>query len=188
MTSPIASIGAITPFVPFAAALPGPAAGAAGSAATGTATVNTAHTAANRSTAAFDAALSTALGGNPLASLVSSGMVPPSATPGATGPAPQVTAPSGVNPAAGAPAQGSVINTSEKGGMNLASSLANGFDAVQAAQHEADTLAVQAATGQLIDPAQLTIATTKAQLMTQVAAAIQSKAVTAFNTIMSMQA
>ena len=41
---------------------------------------------------------------------------------------------------------------------------------------------------QLVDPAQLTIATTKAQLMTQMATAIQSKAVTAFNTIMSMQA
>jgi flagellar hook-basal body complex protein FliE len=74
------------------------------------------------------------------------------------------------------------------GGADFASALANGFDAVQAAQTDANQLAVQAATGQLVDPAQLTIATTKAQLMTQMASAIQSKAVTAFNTIMSMQA
>lgn len=73
-------------------------------------------------------------------------------------------------------------------GADFASALANGFDAVQAAQTDANQLAVQAATGQLVDPAQLTIATTKAQLMTQMASAIQSKAVTAFNTIMSMQA
>lgn len=73
-------------------------------------------------------------------------------------------------------------------GLDLSGSLAKGFDAVQASQHEADTIAVQAASGQIVDPAQLTIAMTKAQLMTQVAAAVQSKAVTAFNTIMSMQA
>lgn len=82
-----------------------------------------------------------------------------------------------------------VIPTGETAsGLNFASALANGLDAVGAAQNEANQLAVQAATGQLVDPAQLTIATTKAQLMTQMATAIQSKAVTAFNTIMSMQA
>lgn len=73
-------------------------------------------------------------------------------------------------------------------GVDFASALAKGLDAVSAAQNDANQLAVQAATGQLVDPAQLTIATTKAQLMTQMATAIQSKAVTAFNTIMSMQA
>lgn len=83
----------------------------------------------------------------------------------------------------------SVIPTSEtSSGLNFAGALANGLDAVGAAQNEANQLAVQAATGALVDPAQLTIATTKAQLMTQMATAIQSKAVTAFNTIMSMQA
>lgn len=167
MTSPIASIGTITPLVPFAAALPGAQAGSS------TAVAATSG-ARSGSDAAFSAALSTALGGNPLSSLIGSGMVSAADIAGATG-----------SSTAGTGAAG-VINSS--GAPNLAASLASGFDAVQAAQHDADTLAVQAATGQLVDPAQLTIATTKAQLMTQVAAAVQSKAVTAFNTIMSMQA
>lgn len=89
----------------------------------------------------------------------------------------------------GAAAGNGVISAGQTAsGANFASALADGFDAVQAAQTDANQLAVQAATGQLVDPAQLTIATTKAQLMTQMASAIQSKAVTAFNTIMSMQA
>jgi flagellar hook-basal body complex protein FliE len=89
----------------------------------------------------------------------------------------------------GAAAASSVIPAGQTAsGVNFAGALANGFDAVQAAQTGANQLAVQAATGQLVDPAQLTIATTKAQLMTQMASTIQSKAVTAFNTIMSMQA
>jgi flagellar hook-basal body complex protein FliE len=101
----------------------------------------------------------------------------------------------GVSPArydaalGGSAAANSVIPAGQTtSGVNFASALADGFDAVQAAQTDANQLAVQAATGQLVDPAQLTIATTKAQLMTQMASAIQSKAVTAFNTIMSMQA
>jgi len=65
---------------------------------------------------------------------------------------------------------------------------AGDLDAVTGAQANADNLAVQAATGQLTDPAQLTIATTQATLMTQLASTLQSKAVTAFNTIMGMQA
>ncbi len=72
--------------------------------------------------------------------------------------------------------------------VDFASALAHGLDEVAATQRTADQLAVQAATGQLVDPAQLTIAATKAQLMTQLATTIQSKAITAFNTVMSMQA
>lgn len=73
-------------------------------------------------------------------------------------------------------------------GVNFASALGKGMDAVTGAQANAEHLAVQAATGQLTDPAQLTIATTQATLMTQLATTLQSKAVTAFNTIMGMQA
>lgn len=71
---------------------------------------------------------------------------------------------------------------------NFASALAHGLDAVSATQANADTLAVQAATGQLADPAQYTIAATQASLMTQLATTIENKAVTAFNTVMGMQA
>lgn len=82
-------------------------------------------------------------------------------------------------------------NTAPAGGTSssdFASALANGIDAVTATQAKADTLAVQAATGQLVDPAQYTIAATQASLMTQLATTIENKAVTAFNTIMGMQA
>lgn len=86
-------------------------------------------------------------------------------------------------------AAGTTIATGDtSSGLNFSQALANGIDAVQASQAEADSLAVQAATGELVDPAQLTIATTKAALMTQLATTVQSKAVQAFNTIMSMQA
>lgn len=73
-------------------------------------------------------------------------------------------------------------------GAAFAGVLGKGLDAVAAAQTNADNLTVQAATGALTDPAQLTIATTQATLMTQLATAIESKAVTAFNTVMGMQA
>jgi len=73
-------------------------------------------------------------------------------------------------------------------GTSFASALADGLDQVAAAQSTAGQLAVQAATGQLTDPAQYAIAATQAALMTQLATTVQSKAVTAFNTIMGMQA
>ena len=73
-------------------------------------------------------------------------------------------------------------------GGDFATMLSNGLDQVSSAQASAENLAVQAATGQLTDPAQLTIATTQATLMTQLATTLQSKAVTAFNTIMGLQA
>jgi flagellar hook-basal body complex protein FliE len=73
-------------------------------------------------------------------------------------------------------------------GSDFASALGHGLDAVSGAQTKADDLAVQAATGALVDPAQYTIAATQASLMTQLAVTVQSKAVAAFNTIMGMQA
>ena len=73
-------------------------------------------------------------------------------------------------------------------GGDFAAVLARGLDSVSATQAHADTLAVQAATGQLTDPAQYTIAATQASLMTQLATTIENKAVSAFNTIMGMQA
>ena len=73
-------------------------------------------------------------------------------------------------------------------GASFATELAHGLDAVGNAQSTADSLAVQAATGQLADPAQYTIAATQAGLMTQLATTLETKAVNAFNTIMGMQA
>jgi flagellar hook-basal body complex protein FliE len=73
-------------------------------------------------------------------------------------------------------------------GGDFASALGQGFNAVAAAQSNAENLAVQAATGTLTDPAQYTVAATQATLMTQLATTIESKAVQAFNTVMGMQA
>lgn len=73
-------------------------------------------------------------------------------------------------------------------GTDFGAAIAHGLDALTASQQQADQLAVASAAGLPVDPAQLTIATSQATLMTQVANAIQSKAVTAFNTIMGMQA
>jgi flagellar hook-basal body complex protein FliE len=78
--------------------------------------------------------------------------------------------------------------TASTSGTSFASMLSQGLDQVQGAQANANNLAVQASTGALTDPAQYTIAATQASLMTQLATTMESKAVSAFNTIMGMQA
>jgi flagellar hook-basal body complex protein FliE len=78
--------------------------------------------------------------------------------------------------------------TSATGGSDFASALGKGLDAVTSSQNNASNLAVQAATGNLTDPATYTIAATQATLMTQLATTVTSKAVAAFNQIMGMQA
>jgi len=51
----------------------------------------------------------------------------------------------------------------------------------------ADSLAIQAATGDLTDVHEYTIAATQAELATQLTVAVRDKAVEAFNDIMRMQ-
>jgi flagellar hook-basal body complex protein FliE len=92
---------------------------------------------------------------------------------------------SALTPSTAAPAP---TSSGSAGGAAFAEALGRGFDAVQGAQSNADSLAVQAATGALTDPAQYTIAATQAALMTQMATTLENKAVTAFNTVMGMQA
>jgi flagellar hook-basal body complex protein FliE len=98
--------------------------------------------------------------------------------------APLSTTSSVAGPIGAAAATGAASTT----GTSFATALGNGLDAVTGAQQQADSLAVQASTGTLVDPAQYTIAATQAQLMTQLATTIESKAVAAFNTVMGMQA
>ena len=93
-----------------------------------------------------------------------------------------------ITPAWTASGATATAGTGAAGGADFAGVLGKGLDAVTGAQANADNLAVQAATGQAVDPAAYTIAATQATLMTQLASTIQSKAVTAFNTIMGMQA
>ena len=94
---------------------------------------------------------------------------------------------SAITPLSASSATPSASATTAAGG-DFASVLGKGLDAVSNTQARADDLAVQAATGTLTDPAQLTIATTQAGLATQLATTLQAKAVAAFNTIMGMQA
>src|SRR3954469_21893590 len=64
----------------------------------------------------------------------------------------------------------------------------NMLDSLQGTQDNADGLAVQAATGNLTDIHNYTIAATESQLMTDLTVAVRDKAVAAFEEIMRMQA
>jgi flagellar hook-basal body complex protein FliE len=59
-------------------------------------------------------------------------------------------------------------------------------DQVEGTQAKADDLAVKAATGELTDVHDYMIATTQAQLATELTVAVRNKAVEAFNDIMRM--
>jgi flagellar hook-basal body complex protein FliE len=86
------------------------------------------------------------------------------------------------------PAAGADTATGASTGGDFAGLLAKGLNAVQSAQDKADTLAVQAATGDLTDIHDYTIAATQASLVTELATAIRTKGIDAFNQIMGMQA
>jgi flagellar hook-basal body complex protein FliE len=73
------------------------------------------------------------------------------------------------------------------GGPSFADALAAQLDKVSETQANADQLALQAATGDLQAIQDYTIASTEAQLLTQLTVAIRNKAVEAFNDIMRMQ-
>jgi flagellar hook-basal body complex protein FliE len=72
-------------------------------------------------------------------------------------------------------------------GEAFSAMLTKGIDSVQAAQTNADNMAVQAASGDLQDVHDYTIAATQAQLATELTVAIRNKAVEAFGEIMRMQ-
>ena len=61
------------------------------------------------------------------------------------------------------------------------------LDDLQGMHQTADSLAVQAATGDLADVHEYTIAATQAEIATQLTVAVRDKAVDAFNDIMRMQ-
>jgi flagellar hook-basal body complex protein FliE len=67
-------------------------------------------------------------------------------------------------------------------------SLAGQVDSLQAMQANANTLAVQAVTGDLDDIHDYTIAATEASVAMEMTAALRNKAVEAFTEIMRMQA
>lgn len=79
---------------------------------------------------------------------------------------------------AGAPAVGSV---------DFGEVLSGGMAKLDASQKHSDDLAVQAATGELKDVHEYTMAATQAQLTTELTVTLRNKALDAFTEIMRMQ-
>ena len=73
-----------------------------------------------------------------------------------------------------------------QGADGFASILAGSIDQLASTQKTADTLATQAATGDLKDVHDYMIASTEASLATEMVVTIKNKAVEAFNEIMRM--
>lgn len=74
------------------------------------------------------------------------------------------------------------------GGAEFGSQLTQSLQSLQSAQSKADDLGVKAATGSLTDVHDYMIASTEANMATQLTVAVRNKALEAFNEIMRMQA
>lgn len=73
-------------------------------------------------------------------------------------------------------------------GSGFAASLAGAIDNVQQLQSTSNDLAVKAVTGNLDDIATATVAATRAQVTTELVAAVRNDGINAFNQIMEMPA
>jgi len=73
------------------------------------------------------------------------------------------------------------------GGSDFGNVVTNALQGMQDSQDGANNLAVKAATGDLTDVHNYTIAATEASLQTEMTVAVRDRAVAAFNQIMSMQ-
>jgi len=105
----------------------------------------------------------------------------------ALGGASGVTGTSGTSGLAGAAGVTGTTGTQAAGGSDFASILSSSLDQLQATQSNADSLAQQAATGDLTDVSDYMIASNEASLATQTVVALKNQAVSAFNEIMRMQ-
>lgn len=77
--------------------------------------------------------------------------------------------------------------SSAAAGPDFGNLVLEGLDKLDGVQRNADSLAVQAATGKLENLHDYTIAATQAQVTTQVTVAVRNKAIEAFTEIMRMQ-
>jgi flagellar hook-basal body complex protein FliE len=91
-----------------------------------------------------------------------------------------------VTPVVGAGA-GDTTAVEQAGGAGFANALGQGLENLQQTQAHADDLAVQAATGDLTDVHDFMIASTQAQLATELTVTMRNKAIEAFTEIMRMQ-
>jgi len=85
-----------------------------------------------------------------------------------------------------APAATTSDPTTGTTGSGFGNALMQALDGVQQTQTTADQISQLAATGNLTNVHDLTIATSEAELATQLTTAVRDKAVAAFNAIMSM--
>ncbi|HET7327458.1 MAG TPA: flagellar hook-basal body complex protein FliE [Nocardioidaceae bacterium] len=90
-----------------------------------------------------------------------------------------------VGPVAAAPATGAAAPT-ESLGSDFATMLSGGLERLQGLHDRADQLAVQAATGDLDQMHDYTIAATEASVGTQLTTAVRNKALEAFTEIMRL--
>ncbi|MBW4031113.1 MAG: flagellar hook-basal body complex protein FliE [Acidobacteria bacterium] len=74
------------------------------------------------------------------------------------------------------------------GSGSFGSALVDALNSVQATQATSNQLNIQAATGNLPDIAQATIAATRAQVEVQLVSSVRNRAIDAFNGIMNMSA
>lgn len=78
------------------------------------------------------------------------------------------------------------VRGSSKVDSSFGDLVVDGLDRLEAVQDRSDKLAVQAATGDLNDIHDYTIAATEASVTTQLTVAVRNKALEAFNEIMRM--
>ncbi|MBS42781.1 MAG: flagellar hook-basal body complex protein FliE [Nocardioides sp.] len=82
---------------------------------------------------------------------------------------------------------GGTTGVGSSSGLDFGDMVVDGIDRLDGVQRTSDRLAVQAATGELANIHDYTIAATQAAVTTQVTVAVRNKAVEAFNDIMRMQ-
>lgn len=85
------------------------------------------------------------------------------------------------------PGNRTVTSSAANEGMSFGDVLTQQLDKLSAAHARADDLSLKAATGDLQSIQDFTIASTEAQLLTQLTVQIRNRAVEAFNEIMRMQ-
>jgi flagellar hook-basal body complex protein FliE len=105
-----------------------------------------------------------------------------------TSPIGGISIPAFALPTVGAPAAlaPSPAPAAPGGDGGFAKALASSLDNLQATQSNADSLATQAATGDLTDVSDYMIASNEASLATETVVALKNQAVSAFNEIMRM--
>jgi flagellar hook-basal body complex protein FliE len=87
----------------------------------------------------------------------------------------------------GAAGTASAVNQTAQSSGDFGNVVVNALQGVETSQDTANSLAVQAATGNLTDVHNYTIAATEASLQTQLTVAVRDRVVEAFNSIMAMQ-